>query len=42
LGFDVPQQREQPLTIAPDEFGKLVHELLRRLSTAAIADGTVV
>jgi len=25
LGFDVPQQREQPLTIAPDEFGKLVH-----------------
>jgi hypothetical protein len=30
LGFDVPQQREQPLTIAPDELGKLVHELLRR------------
>ena len=30
LGFDVPQQREQPLTIAPDEFGRLVHELLRR------------
>jgi hypothetical protein len=30
LGFDVPQQREQPLTIAPDDFGKLVHELLRR------------
>jgi hypothetical protein len=30
LGLDVPQQREHPLTIAPDEFGKLVHELLRR------------
>lgn len=30
LGFDVPQQREQPLTIAPHELGKLVHELLRR------------
>ncbi|WP_258768817.1 PD-(D/E)XK nuclease family protein [Bradyrhizobium arachidis] len=30
LGFDVPQQREHPLTIAPDELGKLVHELLRR------------
>jgi PD-(D/E)XK nuclease superfamily len=30
LGFDVPQEREHPLTIAPDELGKLVHELLRR------------
>jgi hypothetical protein len=30
LGFDVPQQREHPLTIAPEELGKLVHELLRR------------
>lgn len=30
LGWRVPRDREQPLTIAPDEFGKLVHELLRR------------
>lgn len=30
LGFDVPQQRQHPLTIAPEELGKLVHELLRR------------
>jgi hypothetical protein len=30
LGWDAPQEREQPLTIAPDELGKLVHELLRR------------
>jgi len=30
LGFDVPREREHPLTIAPDELGKLVHELLRR------------
>ncbi|MBW7973555.1 PD-(D/E)XK nuclease family protein [Bradyrhizobium sp. BR 10289] len=30
LGWSVPRDREQPLTIAPDEFGKLVHELLRR------------
>jgi hypothetical protein len=30
LGWGAPQEREQPLTIAADEFGKLVHELLRR------------
>jgi RecB family exonuclease len=30
LGWTAPQEREQPLTIAPDELGKLVHELLRR------------
>ncbi|MGY8676627.1 PD-(D/E)XK nuclease family protein [Bradyrhizobium sp. UFLA05-153] len=30
LGWKTPRDREQPLTIAPDEFGKLVHELLRR------------
>jgi hypothetical protein len=30
LGLEAPQERAQPLTIAPDEFGKLVHELLRR------------
>ncbi len=30
LGWRAPQEREQPLTIAADEFGKLVHELLRR------------
>ncbi|UWU76603.1 PD-(D/E)XK nuclease family protein [Bradyrhizobium huanghuaihaiense] len=30
LGWRTPRDREQPLTIAPDEFGKLVHELLRR------------
>ncbi|MDT4738424.1 PD-(D/E)XK nuclease family protein [Bradyrhizobium sp. WYCCWR 12699] len=30
LGWNAPRDREQPLTIAPDEFGKLVHELLRR------------
>ncbi|MBR0780739.1 PD-(D/E)XK nuclease family protein [Bradyrhizobium iriomotense] len=30
LGWRVPRDREQPLTIAPEEFGKLVHELLRR------------
>jgi len=30
LGWRVPRDREQPLTIAPDEFGRLVHELLRR------------
>ena len=29
LGWNTPQQREQPLSIPPDEFGKLVHELLR-------------
>lgn len=30
LGWNAPQEREQPLTVAPDDFGKLVHELLRR------------
>jgi RecB family exonuclease len=30
LGWSAPQDREQPLTMAPAEFGKLVHELLRR------------
>ncbi|WP_461329914.1 PD-(D/E)XK nuclease family protein [Bradyrhizobium diazoefficiens] len=30
LGWNAPRDREQPLTILPDEFGKLVHELLRR------------
>jgi hypothetical protein len=30
LGWHAPEEREQPLTIAPDELGKLVHELLRR------------
>ncbi|WP_198400070.1 RecB family exonuclease [Bradyrhizobium pachyrhizi] len=30
LGWNAPRDREQPLTIAPDDFGKLVHELLRR------------
>jgi hypothetical protein len=30
LGWNAPQEREQPLSIAPDDFGKLVHELLRR------------
>jgi RecB family exonuclease len=30
LGWRAPQDREQPLTIAPYAFGKLVHELLRR------------
>jgi hypothetical protein len=30
LGWRSPQDREQPLSIAPDAFGKLVHELLRR------------
>lgn len=30
LGWSTPQDREQPLTMAPAEFGKLVHELLRR------------
>ena len=30
LGWNTPHDREQPLTIAPDDFGKLVHELLRR------------
>ncbi|AND92932.1 blr8087 [Bradyrhizobium diazoefficiens USDA 110] len=30
LGWRTPQDREQPLSIAPDAFGRLVHELLRR------------
>ncbi|WP_407150458.1 PD-(D/E)XK nuclease family protein [Bradyrhizobium sp. ORS 86] len=30
LGWSAPQDREQPLTMAPAEFGKLVHDLLRR------------
>jgi RecB family exonuclease len=30
LGWRTPEEREQPLSIAPDVFGKLVHELLRR------------
>jgi RecB family exonuclease len=30
LGWTAPQEREQPLSIAPDELGRLVHELLGR------------
>jgi hypothetical protein len=30
FGWHVQPQKEQPLTIPPDEFGRLVHELLRR------------
>lgn len=30
LGWDAPEEREQPLSISPLDFGKLVHELLRR------------
>jgi PD-(D/E)XK nuclease superfamily len=30
LGWDAPEEREQPLSISPPDFGKLVHELLRR------------
>ena len=30
LGWRAPQEQEQPLTIPAEEFGKLVHELLRR------------
>jgi len=30
LGWNEPQEREQPLSIAPGDFGKLVHELLSR------------
>ena len=30
LGWEAPEEREQPLTISPEDFGKLVHELLRR------------
>lgn len=30
LGWHAPEDRERPLTLSPDEFGRLVHELLRR------------
>ena len=30
LGWRAPEDRERPLTLLPDEFGRLVHELLRR------------
>jgi PD-(D/E)XK nuclease superfamily protein len=30
LGWRAPDDRERPLILAPDEFGRLVHELLRR------------
>jgi len=30
LGWHAPREQEQPLTIPPEELGKLVHELLRR------------
>ncbi|WP_375461444.1 PD-(D/E)XK nuclease family protein [uncultured Enterovirga sp.] len=30
LGWSAEDEREQPLTLAPDDFGRLVHELLRR------------
>jgi PD-(D/E)XK nuclease superfamily len=30
LGWDAPEEREQPLSISALDFGKLVHELLRR------------
>lgn len=30
LGWRAPKDRESPLTLARDEFGRLVHELLRR------------
>jgi hypothetical protein len=30
LGWSAVEEREQPLKISPEEFGKLVHELLRR------------
>jgi len=30
LGWVAEDEREQPLTLAPDDFGRLVHELLRR------------
>jgi hypothetical protein len=29
LGWYTPNEKEQPLTISPEDFGKLVHELLR-------------
>jgi hypothetical protein len=29
FGWYAPNEREQPLTISPEDFGKLVHELLR-------------
>jgi hypothetical protein len=30
LGWRAPDDRERPLILPPDEFGRLVHELLRR------------
>ena len=30
LGWNTPEEKEQPLTLAAEDFGKLVHELLRR------------
>ena len=30
LGWRAPEDLQQPLTITPEDFGKLVHELLRR------------
>jgi ATP-dependent helicase/DNAse subunit B len=30
LGWRAPEDLQQPLTIAPEDFGRLVHELLRR------------
>jgi hypothetical protein len=30
LGWHTPQERERSLSIAPEDFGKLVHDLLRR------------
>ena len=30
LGWRAPEEVEQPLTISPEDFGKLVHEVLRR------------
>jgi len=38
LGWSAPQDREQPLSISPDELGKLVHELLRRAVDALEPD----
>ena len=38
LGWTAPQERGQPLSIAPDELGKLVHELLRRAVDALEPD----
>jgi PD-(D/E)XK nuclease superfamily len=38
LGWHAPQEQEQPLTIPPQELGKLVHELLRRAVDALEAE----